>query len=152
MGLKPGDAIAIDMLMTAESVAIYLGIVKVHDYGQSPTVISLKACPKKYNTLAHTVTYRSLSQWPCMVQHLDAVVLLHVFSQINRGTSPRAFVSVRLRRNFFPLFTSERPLPTEVARVCSPCEEEVRRCSLDTNTLSIYMRRACHLTGTFSGK
>jgi len=29
LGLKPGDAVAIDMVMTAESVAIYLGIVKV---------------------------------------------------------------------------------------------------------------------------
>ncbi len=28
LGLKPGDAVAIDMLMTVESVAIYLGIVK----------------------------------------------------------------------------------------------------------------------------
>ncbi len=28
LGLDPGDAVAIDMLMTAESVAIYLGIVK----------------------------------------------------------------------------------------------------------------------------
>lgn len=28
LGLKPGDAVAVDMLMTVESVAIYLGIIK----------------------------------------------------------------------------------------------------------------------------